>query len=649
MAEHFIQGAIKNPGSFSKAAKAAGMTTSAYAAHVLKKGSTADATTKKRARLAQTLAHMHSEQYADNYAIQQQDAVAGQLSIGTVTDDLLDSSAHGDYIYHTHLHNDGTVHSHPHQHEDGTYDHEGTEHGDLPIQGSQQNAEPDTTDLHVNAPVNSEKKGKSRSSEFLNRIYTNVVGTVKKKGALSPDDFQAAVRSAAGGAGGVMAHAPKPSADVLAENEVPEGAPAELGGALSSDPYMAAVRVVGSENHLDVLDFTELASYTHDGASAQYYGELADLCSFSQDDAGNRISPDTRLVLPVQFVEPPEWIPYLPKPGIHQHAKFGTVVITKERNQRFMDNFHNGVYQTQIPIDAEHATKVSGALGWIGKMRMNDNGSVDAQTSWTPRGKKMLKSDSFKYFSPEFFDKWQDPADESSNYRDIAIGGALVTRPFFKEKSLRSLVASEDGVQIIDLTPSKEGLPMSDTAEEIKAAEALKASEELAKTQAAQKYSEDQAELQKFREENKAFAEKIATLERSGRTQRFSAEVYGRSDDNQTRWFGEPEKKVSMLESLSEKFGEDSDEFKEYVSDQRAYAAQLKHSSLFKEHGRTGAGSGQSNGGSSKFGEMVNARVAEKGISMIDAMSELATEQPEMYEHHRRSATVISKAEPDDD
>ena len=56
MAKKWIQSAIKRPGAFSRKAKRAGMSTSAYARKVLKKGSRASATTKRQARLAQTLA-----------------------------------------------------------------------------------------------------------------------------------------------------------------------------------------------------------------------------------------------------------------------------------------------------------------------------------------------------------------------------------------------------------------------------------------------------------------------------------------------------------------------------------------------------------------------------------------------------------------
>ena len=52
---NWIKGAIKHPGAFKKKAKAAGMSTSAYANKVTKKGSKASSTTKRQANLAKTL------------------------------------------------------------------------------------------------------------------------------------------------------------------------------------------------------------------------------------------------------------------------------------------------------------------------------------------------------------------------------------------------------------------------------------------------------------------------------------------------------------------------------------------------------------------------------------------------------------------
>lgn len=51
----WIQDAIKEPGAFTKKAKAAGKSVSAYASEVTKEGSKASTKTKRQANLAKTL------------------------------------------------------------------------------------------------------------------------------------------------------------------------------------------------------------------------------------------------------------------------------------------------------------------------------------------------------------------------------------------------------------------------------------------------------------------------------------------------------------------------------------------------------------------------------------------------------------------
>jgi hypothetical protein len=57
--KNWIAGAIRKPGSFTAQAKKAGMGVQAFAKKVLKKGSKASTTTKRRAALAKTLKKMH--------------------------------------------------------------------------------------------------------------------------------------------------------------------------------------------------------------------------------------------------------------------------------------------------------------------------------------------------------------------------------------------------------------------------------------------------------------------------------------------------------------------------------------------------------------------------------------------------------------
>lgn len=139
---------------------------------------------------------------------------------------------------------------------------------------------------------------------------------------------------------------------------------------------------------------------------------------------------------------PPEWIPYMPTPGKYKHPRWGEIELSEDRIATFVKNFKDGVYQNPIPLDGEHDTKASGAFAWIRDMRQNEDGSADAKVEWTDRGVKMLEEKRYKFISPEWYDEWEDPA-TGKIIKDVAIGGAMTTRPFFKEGSLRKLAASE--------------------------------------------------------------------------------------------------------------------------------------------------------------------------------------------------------------
>jgi len=59
--KRWIKSAIKHPGAFTAQAKKAGKSVPAFAASVLKKGSKASTTTKRRAALARTLGKMRKK------------------------------------------------------------------------------------------------------------------------------------------------------------------------------------------------------------------------------------------------------------------------------------------------------------------------------------------------------------------------------------------------------------------------------------------------------------------------------------------------------------------------------------------------------------------------------------------------------------
>ena len=155
------------------------------------------------------------------------------------------------------------------------------------------------------------------------------------------------------------------------------------------------------------------------------------------------------------MAEAPKTINIFPIPGIYAHPQFGKIHVTREDSQELIDNFNAGVYQEHIPIDAEHETKLSGAVGWITSLTMNKDGSVEAAIDWNDRGEALLEDDRFKYFSPEWFAEWKDPATEEV-FSNVLAGGAITTKPFFKDDALRPLVATEGKLWDVDPEDSEQ-------------------------------------------------------------------------------------------------------------------------------------------------------------------------------------------------
>ncbi|MGA9772352.1 MAG: phage protease [Blastocatellia bacterium] len=347
--------------------------------------------------------------------------------------------------------------------------------------------------------------------------------------------------------------------------------------------------------------------------------DIADICA-------TNASPRLHLFVELskEFAEAPDHIPFMPMPGSYTHPTYGKIKLTRERLARFVQNFNSGIYQKRIPIDAEHQTKLSGAFGWLDQLRQNADGSVDAHVEeWTDRGKQALAENRFKYVSPEWYETWQEPMTERF-HSDIAIGVALCTRPFFKEGGLRPLIASERGFEEFDPQQANEGAEKMPDPAKTQSTEPTLESRLAAETDA-----------RKALETHLAAAETTnKKLTEDAQRKRFTDIVKGRSDENTVRWAGEDANThVDFLMSLSNAFGEDSKEVKGYIARENASAKRLMDSGLFKEHGSENGGNASD--ATTQLSELAATRAKEKSISLTEAMSQVAAENPQLYAEHQ--------------
>lgn len=564
---------------------------------------------------------------------------------------------------------------------------------------------PSVSDVHVDAPLGGKKK--ELSNAFLKHLH----GQIKETSSdLTLGDLKGMIAKSRSHAGGKTKAANRQSAQTASEgtnySKIIEMINAELREEFSSplygmgcypwarEVYDDHVIVSDDEGGFYTIPYTMNADGDIEFGDAQEVeqtfmpiaaGEIIARCA---DGAGYR------LFMEQQFVEPPEWINYLPGPGSYTHPEYGKIDITKEGNQQFVDQFNEGIYQTyndepHVPIDAEHQTKLSGAVGWINELRLNEDDSVDAKTDWTDRGQKLLESDQYHFFSPEWYSEWTDPATEKT-YQNVAIGGAITTRPWFKEKGgLRPIVANEKGIQFGEikrdgsdvtiiftaLAPDKgESMTKAQieaarklveaadaktasevltgkSADDIKAARVLVASEDarIAKeakedkpeTPEAKSFAEVQAQLKQMTErvtaaetEAKKANERADATEKGNRAMRFG--------EMAKAWPGEKADNVATLEHLfaTNESGEGSDLFKAHVKTMSAAAAQLKNAGLFTELGS--AGGNESGAVTSEVETAVAKQMSEKaGTTKEQAFTvvweTLTPEKREGYRQEQRS------------
>lgn len=118
--------------------------------------------------------------------------------------------------------------------------------------------------------------------------------------------------------------------------------------------------------------------------------------------------------------------------------------------------------------------------------------------------------------------------------------------------------------------------------------------------------------------------ERLADLERDAMRGRFAALAAG--------WYGDTGKHVDMLEKLAALDGEAGESFRFYVQTQNALAEQLRASALFAEKGTDKPGTFAS--ATEQVAQLAAARAKDQGISLGEAMKQVFSEQPGLYEQY---------------
>ncbi len=392
--------------------------------------------------------------------------------------------------------------------------------------------------------------------------------------------------------------------------------------------------------------------------------------------------PKERLFLDAtwHFGELPDWFQVIPGPGTWKHPEYGDINITKKDLAEFADNFKKGVYQEHIAIDAEHDSKLSGACGYYTDIKVGGpkgESGLWAQAEWNDRGSTLLKEERYKYFSPEWYDKWTDPATDKE-YHNVLVGGALTTRPFFKDSSLHPLVATEgymwrvcdeEGTEhweeierqasqpdperqasdkskggkmsdlMLRLTEDQaasiaEGTTFEFNADQLATVKESVGSHKAAELppEAAKRFADLEAKAKAFEEQANKAAEKVRDMERQGKRKEFSEFVR----ENRPAFQGEVDEVVARLEKFSEALS--AEDFDSYKAEKVETAKRLRESGLFDQKGKEGVAPNSGD----QFMALVKEQEA-KGLNTIDAMKKVASDNPALYNGYDKEQKRVAR------
>src|SRR5690606_28446962 len=139
------------------------------------------------------------------------------------------------------------------------------------------------------------------------------------------------------------------------------------------------------------------------------------------------------------FTERPEDENALPKEihvipcGEWDHPLYGSMKIDAEVISEFAEYFRNGIRKWTVPTTDDHSVMEElPAIGWFTDVYDRGANGLYAAVEWTEKGKEMLLGGAYKYFSPEYYTVYEDPATHRK-YKNVLVGGALTNHPFFRE------------------------------------------------------------------------------------------------------------------------------------------------------------------------------------------------------------------------
>lgn len=127
-----------------------------------------------------------------------------------------------------------------------------------------------------------------------------------------------------------------------------------------------------------------------------------------------------------------QWVHAMPI-GTYPHPTYGKLEFTPERVMKFAQSVKNKVRGIDPDVDYDHKldpSKGRVASGWIKDADARPDG-LWLLVEWTQKAKEAINNKEYRYFSPEYANKWKSP--DGTTHEDVVLGGALTNRPYLKD------------------------------------------------------------------------------------------------------------------------------------------------------------------------------------------------------------------------
>ena len=115
--------------------------------------------------------------------------------------------------------------------------------------------------------------------------------------------------------------------------------------------------------------------------------------------------------------------------GEYDHPIYGKIKMTIERARNMASNVIRKVRGIDIAIDYGHDSGGE-AAGWVTSAEARIDG-LWLFVEWTKEAAASIREGKYRYFSPEYLDKWKHPQ-SGEEFTDVVLGGGLTNRPFLK-------------------------------------------------------------------------------------------------------------------------------------------------------------------------------------------------------------------------